>query len=433
MTYINCNFKKFYEEKENKNIIVFGAGVYSKELFRYSHLQDRVLFFVDNDTKKQNTTIDLNGFNFDIFPVSKLTEEKYNDSVILIGSPFYDTEMLNQLNEIGLEHYYYLIKDILDVSYNTIRYIILDIMEGDYSDKGKIQKNIEEIIGYKTDKIPLCVPRFNFSVTEKCTLKCKHCRALIPYMENPVNVPFEKLKDEIDALINNVDIIGSCEVIGGETFLYPHLAEAINYLSSFDKVKCIRITTNCTVFPDEKLVTALKNGKVMLQLSDYGLLEKMAALVRVLEKNNIPFRIEKYENWEDNGFGEFLNKTPDEIKKKFDVCKYRGRCSVTNAVFVEGGKIWACARASRSNRIGINITKDFREISANDTKEEIHAKIEDLFATEFIEACNYCGQGEKTIKKVKPAIQLKTGELNSSKYTIVNREEYNELLRKAKY
>ena len=214
--------------------------------------------------------------------------------------------------------------------------------------------------------------------------------------------------------------------------MYPELAKVLEHLTSNPKVNTVRLTTNCTIIPNDDVIEQLKNNKVILQLSDYGLLEQMAKLVTILEKHNIRFRVEKYDSWEDCGCGEFNGKTVEEMKQKYKICHARGKGAGYSAI-VDEGRIYVCPRSSRVDKLGIDLPLDYKTISKSETKEDIQKKIEYIYSVGYAQACNYCEQGEKTIKKVKPAIQLKTGELNSSKYTIVNREEYNELLRKAKY
>ena len=174
------------------------------------------------------------------------------------------------------------------------------------------------------------------------------------------------------------------------------------------------------------IIQSLKNPKVIFQISDYGLLDKMAKLVVILEKNNVTFRINKYEVWNYCGGDDYLNKDIEEMKKNYANCLQRRSC--VHVVYpVYDKKIFCCARSSRLYKLGKNISLDYKEITENDTPETISEKIKYICTRQYVQACNYCLEGDQRLIKVKPAIQI-NGELNSSEYTIVNRNMYNKLL-----
>ena len=426
MNIVKCDLKKFYEEKDNKNIIVFGASIEAKDFFRITFTENRILFFIDNNEEKQQGKVYINNSCFDVYPVERIKNSEYNNSIILIGSSMYDTEMLEQLSKMNAENICYLISDIAKTEYNTLKAMFIK--------KPLSAQEVDDTVGYlvgKNNPKPFCIPRLKLTVTTKCDLNCKHCRALIPYLDEHKNRSLEEICNDIDLIANNVDFIGVCELIGGEPLIYPHLAEVIDYAVAFDNIKYVYVTTNCTIIPDEKLLKSLQNPKVILMLSDYGLLDKMAKLVSVLEKNNIYFSIEKYEQWEDCGHGEFNGKSVDELKDKYKVCVSK-HCGVKIATQIDNGKLYGCFFSERLEKKGLTLQNDYTEIFKDDTREEVQEKIRYYYEdVEYLEACNYCGQGERVSKKVKPAIQL-VGKIEPSAYTIVNREEYNKLLRERK-
>lgn len=427
MNIVKCDLRKFYTEKENKNIIVFGAGIEISKFFNNTYLDNRILFFVDNNkylTKKR-----ILGIEYDVYTVSKLKELQDTNYIILIGSCKFETEMLQQLEELNINNSIYLLSDIK----NCTEYYCIKFFKNNLIKKDNEREQIEEKLKYlldNDDKKLLCVPKFSMHITTRCTLACKHCRALMPYIPEKKDVPLQSLLNDIQIVTKNIDWIPLIELIGGETLLYPHLAEALEKLIECDNVYKIRVTTNGTVIPDEKTLKVLKHEKIMVMISDYGLLEKMAKVVKIFEKNNVNFEIEKYSIWNDCGFGEYNNSTINEMKKQYKICKSFD-AGPRQCVMVDEGKMYVCPRSARVSRMGIELPQDYKTISLSDTKETLREKINYLAELEYAQACNHCLMGKQTLAEVKPAIQLGR-EMETSKYTIVDREEYNKLLRLAK-
>ena len=86
MKRLECNLKKFYEERNVKNIIVFGVSTEVIEFFNHTYTQDRIVFFIDNCKSKQNTKIQIHESTFNIYSADVLKEEKHRKYVVLIGA-----------------------------------------------------------------------------------------------------------------------------------------------------------------------------------------------------------------------------------------------------------------------------------------------------------------------------------------------------------
>lgn len=94
-----CSWKKFIHER--MQIIIFGAGAVAEEYIDKYAWKGNILFLVDNNPRKQNTS--MKGF------LIRKPEEilKYKDRAnILIASKDYLGEIGKQLNEMGIENYY---------------------------------------------------------------------------------------------------------------------------------------------------------------------------------------------------------------------------------------------------------------------------------------------------------------------------------------
>lgn len=89
--------------------------------------------------------------------------------------------------------------------------------------------------------------------------------------------------------------------MGGEPFLYPNLKEILEYLLAQKKVLGIMLITNSTLLPKPEVLELLKNPKILVEISDYGHLEKMSRLIQVLEEKDIFFKVLTEQTWTDMG------------------------------------------------------------------------------------------------------------------------------------
>lgn len=147
--------------------------------------------------------------------------------------------------------------------------------------------------------------RVSIIVTKTCTLECRLCGALAPYVNN-YNPTGEYLKGEIDAFFNIVRKTGIVDISGGEPFLcggnsnfslgevLPHLCDL--YAGRFER---IRIFTNGTVVPGDALCDVFryvaKRAPFDIVIDDYGKNSpKVEAVAGKLRRHEIDFTIRDY-------------------------------------------------------------------------------------------------------------------------------------------
>ena len=111
-------------------------------------------------------------------------------------------------------------------------------------------------------------------VTTNCTLRCENCANLMQYYEPQPFIDAKTILSDIDKLLQSVGIIDTFGVLGGEPLLYPNLFEVMEKLINSDQIRAVRLVTNGTLFPNDQLISLLKNKKVTVMLSDYGSLSK---------------------------------------------------------------------------------------------------------------------------------------------------------------
>lgn len=418
--------KYFYESVKDKKIIIFGAGSFGINLVELLSLYNNVSCFIDNSKILINNIITINDCNYNVYSPDSLSDLLTSETVVVISSIIHEDIMYEQIKEqLELSKCScFFMSNIKDIDYSVLEMYREELILNGVN-LNEVRKLVFEkmhyCFGYRTKEKPFCFSRFMINVTTKCNLNCRNCLALVPLMKNPYHVPLDEVKNQIDILTNSIDEIIVFELIGGETFLYPYLAEALEYLLEKDNIVFIRLFTNCTIMPDDRLCKILsQNHKIRVTLSDYRLIDKMANLVALFEKNDVNFGIVNYENWVDFGGIEYRNRDAETLKKIYKNC--RQISCAGRILHVNQYKLWLCPRSSRMSMLntGIMFDSDYRDISEDMPAVLIREKIESLFSNEYASACNYCDQGLYPAKIIPPAIQTH-GDLPRSEYIITKR------------
>ena len=229
----------------------------------------------------------------------------------------------------------------------------------------------------------IVIARMSIGITTHCTLSCDKCIAHIPDMPHK-HIPREDLLADMRFLLSCVDFIYDMNLSGGEAFLHPHLDEVIRLLVDSDKVGDVNVTSNGTVMPSEKILSALREGKIAVKISRYKPelqpnVEKLKDLLRAWE---IPYIHDVEGFWYDAG--DLNHPLTGSAKKRFRVCTHQ----LCMPYF--DGKLHLCAESFYflhkypEKCAGDYI--DLRTVSAEDFRAQFRA----LSKRNVISACEYC-------------------------------------------
>lgn len=425
----NINKYEFIKRTDTKGIVLWGAGnmLYDayELLSQISNLN--VILIIDNSPNKIGQEIFLGKKRFIVQDAEALEKIDMHQNVLLITNKYYKDiiEQCNKIESISEMDCYSFVKinwceNLFDRSMNGLKKLL---KKRGYSNE-EIEQNVDY---YKERRLKkenyMIIPKINVIVTEKCTLKCDKCRALMPEMCNPQEESLQKVIEEIDIILNAVDDIVDFEPIGGEPFIYKHLPEVLEYVCASDKINTVVISTNGTVIPNEKLIKALKNKKVFVNISDYGYIQKMSNLIKCFEDNEIAFEVETDQIWYDVGDVTCRNRDENQLMEEFEncYCQYLVK-------YIWDKKIWICPRAPRLNSLGITDgNEDYESLCEDDSIEITRKKLQEIFGKKYANACNYCDQGNLYIKYVRAGEQRGVND-RKSQYTFIKRSEY-ELLK----
>lgn len=428
-------------EEENLKIICFGTGVMAKEALSNSVIAKHVIAFADNDCKKQGLMFSYKGIEAPIIGVHKLGDYKKDNAVVLIASSHF--EAISRQIEAGVS------ANIDIYVYPLIRLNLVPDSKEFFEERmvKEAQKEYETVLSYqeisseeKSEKLSkltqdmwdnfekskktAIIPRMMIMPTTKCNMRCRDCSSLLPYFDNPRDLPIEQLIRDLDIFFSAIDRCIRL-TIGGEPFLYPHLQPLLEYLISQPKLDGILMITNSTLLPKPEIFPLLRSEKVFIEISDYGHIERMSRLVAAFEKEEVKFMVITEQKWTDMGKPENMHKDAETLRYEYLNCE-QGR--VIKGIF--DGKLYICARSARMHALGTYHSEhDYIVFSEKDTIEETQIKLNRIYFEEYADACNYCNCGKFPTKVIPAGVQL-TGNFRMSRYTLVDREEYEELKRK---
>lgn len=126
-------------------------------------------------------------------------------------------------------------------------------------------------------------------VGTRCTLKCKYCMHLIPYLSNKEFYKIDDIINDLGYILENVKV-KTLSIAGGEPFLHPELYKLINYISQREDINLCHIMTNATVEPKGKIQETLLNldKKFLIRIARYkGKEDLQSKFIDFVEKNKI--------------------------------------------------------------------------------------------------------------------------------------------------
>ena len=186
-------------------------------------------------------------------------------------------------------------------------------------------------------------------VGQCCTLKCKHCFHLIPYLKKHNIYDIDELISDIRKICK-VAKIKNLTIGGGEPLTNPNLDKLLEYLATEDNITNIELLTNLTIKPNEKITNAIKsiNKKFVVRADAYkGNEEKSKELIKYYQENGIqalnPF--EHGANWRlSSGINQKI-MTVCQAKQNWD------KCSIQNCFSLAEGIFSPCCRGIITERV----------------------------------------------------------------------------------
>lgn len=259
--------------------------------------------------------------------------------------------------------------------------------------QGEIFTMVYEV--YVKDRIS--IDRIEVFVTSACPLKCEKCIAYIPYFKEYKHTNVEALKKDADLLFSKVDFVYKFKILGGDGLAYPHLEEYIDYVCKCyrHKIGSVRIGTNGTIIPSERILEVCKKYNVILDVSDYrvtiGKRSKLEEIKNICADNGVMVDVKRTgEQWLDMGFPKKLPGEKDEEQTR----NHFHKCAMFCRDF-DNGKLYFCCSNFAATKAGIfpqdeNDYFDFNKPFSKKELLEYELGYSNLGHTTFCKVCRGC-------------------------------------------
>lgn len=367
---------EFERHNPEKEIIVYGAALYGEVVInalesvglKCSLLCDRVQA----------------GGEFCGYKVISPTELlNHKEGEILICATKGFEGIYSYLTENGFENIFEVSKLLEHINYEKLRSYCRQLSRQELA-----EKYLFYLQDHNKDHDRLDLSFVALSITERCSLKCKHCSVLAPYYKHPADEKYEEVIVPLNRFMNCVDSVAEMQVGGGEPFMNRDLKKILEWCLKEPKIKEISIFTNSTIVPDKELVSVLKNQKIKLLLDDYGELSRNYKTIKDLcDRENIRYLEQKFLHWDDLGRYDFYEKNDAVVKRRFALCSFGNVNSFMK------GKLYRCTTAARLEDIGLvkEVEGDFVDFREDVDIEEAKKQIRKLlFDKNFHEGCRIC-------------------------------------------
>lgn len=248
----------------------------------------------------------------------------------------------------------------------------------------------------------LVMPHLGILVTKYCNLNCRDCADMIPKRKN-CHYDLQAVMEDTKKIIDAVDYIEEILIIGGETLLYPKLAEVLEFCRKFDKVGRIIITSNGTIMPSDDVIKCMASNGVIARISGYPdfVAPNREQIMRKLASAGIEIHDLANMTWMSMGHCKKRYLTKEQLTAVYSSCAMKDCLTVTDGVILH------CSRQMAAFE-GVDYPKpEKNEIINVRTSENLRGEIESFLKAEFISTCDYCdGISCRTKKNVPTAIQI---------------------------
>lgn len=242
-------------------------------------------------------------------------------------------------------------------------------------------------------------------LTTRCTLNCRDCSVLVPYIGKPIDYDCKDIKGDISAFLDSIDRIYKFGMLGGESMLHRDFIEILCFLEKSQKVKSIRVVTNGTYIPGEHILNALSESKkVHVNISSYPGMNKsvVSELSMKLKERGVRHSVYSGMQWSDLGA---VDMEPD---KSSEITEGRFRnCWMRRCPGIRDGKLYHCGRSAflPLARFIEGGESDYISLRNTDDAGIRRSKIRQFLKREALVTCAYC-YGTLESRRVEPAIQV---------------------------
>ena len=289
---------------------LWGAGILGESFYSDFNKKIKILGFIDSNPQKQGKRED----GIHVYSPNEFKLKKKKKVIIATGWVKQVSDFLKSKGYKKNENYY-----LLD-EFSTI-YMM-----------------------YKYNK--LHVEKVDMFCNTLCSLRCKHCSALMPYQKNGRNYSFKEMKQNVDLVFQWVDFMHILSFSGGDAMLNKELANIIEYTGETykgRKVQDFELYTNAIIMPSQEMIDIWKKYNVIIRFTNYTKhvpnRQKIKEMILILEENHLKYDYVQFQQWLDMGYPQSSNG----LKSDDDFISHCKRCSPVISTCLNDGKIFYCS------------------------------------------------------------------------------------------
>ena len=255
-----------------------------------------------------------------------------------------------------------------------------------------------------TEVNPLHMYSITIIVNQKCSLKCKCCTSYMneyPLNER-VNIPVERVCEDIDKFFDAMDSIGTVTVMGGEPFMHPDIAQIINKLLEKKNFGIVSIATSGTYPINDAQLEGLEDPRVNISFSNYehaisaNQIKMMYKNIELVKSKGISYTVGvTIPEWLVPSTLYDLNDSEQTMIEKKAKCVQPPRC-----MQIKNGKLHPCdfGTALYSLNIG-NYEMDYVDIENSTSKNFLKEEIRKFIDQPYYRSCGHCDYGNGLTSK----------------------------------
>lgn len=235
----------------------------------------------------------------------------------------------------------------------------------------------------------------------RCNLKCRDCHNHAPEMGNELFIEFEQFKKNLENLLLIVDQINTFAVSGGEILLYKDVDKVLYYLSKIPQIRNLLLVTNGTVLPPERVLTAMKDTKTLVEISGGATSlqnSKQYQLISLLEKYSINYTVTPQPSWINFNTYQEHECSEDDLIAAYERCWFKCFGFINN-------RLYLCGSQWMQDYFKIH-TNENEYIDVNQDVTRSRIKLRNVLHAKYISACKFCEMSKQNPEKVIPYIQL---------------------------
>ncbi|MGW2280439.1 4Fe-4S cluster-binding domain-containing protein [Streptomyces sp. NPDC001770] len=376
-------------------VVLFGAGdIGIAAQYVLGELGIRVTCFADGRHSKQGSVVG----GLEVRSPEQLGDLPQDTVIFLCGN--YLTSMSARVRELGF-------RDIHDC---------VGLLDGfDFSDADLGMDPLfvrREIDLHKRETLKtrdraedtLILKYLDVVVTEACSMKCQDCSNLMQYYSKPKHSDLDLLERAVDQIMASIDGLYEFRVLGGEPFVNPKVHRVIDKLDTYGQVEKIIIYTNATIVPRGANLESLKNSKVVVYVTNYGVhSKKFDELIRTFDEHGISY-LTKIPVWTDSGRIVHVERSVEELDDLFR------NCSVNDILTLLNGKLYRCPFSANGTNLGAipEDPADVVDLTSDEPVPRLREQLRRLYGrSTHLAACAFCNGRDYRTPRIEAALQTR--------------------------